>query len=93
MVRRFWFSVYQKAPSPARIAKMMIFKNFFINFSFYAADAKMSPQGQLANISVRQVTRNETISQGLRPVAHFANVIIESHSSHRQTCRFSGSQL
>ena len=36
----------------------------------YAADAKMSPQGQLANISVRQVTRNETISQGLRPVAH-----------------------
>lgn len=26
---------------------MMIFKNFFIYFSFYAADAKMSPQGQL----------------------------------------------
>ena len=54
---------------------MMIFKNFFTYFSFYAADAKMSPQGQLANISVRQVTRNETISQGLRPVVHFANVM------------------
>jgi hypothetical protein len=47
MVRRFWLSEYQITPNPARIAKMMIFKSFFIYFSFYAADAKMSPQGQL----------------------------------------------
>ena len=56
MVRRFWLSEYQKIPSPARIAKMMIFKSFFIYFSFYAADAKMSPHGAFVNISVREVT-------------------------------------
>jgi hypothetical protein len=53
MAWRFRLSVYQITPNPTRIAKMMIFNSFFIYFSFYAADAKMSPQGQLANISVR----------------------------------------
>ena len=30
MVRRFWLSEYQITPNPTRIAKMMIFKSFFI---------------------------------------------------------------
>lgn len=56
MAWRFRLSVYQKILSPARMAKMIIFKSLFISFSFYAADAKMSPHGAFVNISVREVT-------------------------------------